>query len=93
MLHNADPESWDGDFWFDSDDDVQEIDDSEPQSISLRPLVKTETAVDDNEEIHTTVRTIPWSPAELIKIQERFSRRSGELEVEYVWRVSLEGED
>uniref|UniRef100_A0A8B9EKY0 Uncharacterized protein n=1 Tax=Anser cygnoides TaxID=8845 RepID=A0A8B9EKY0_ANSCY len=64
----ADPESWDGDFWLDSDDDVEEISDSEPQSISSRPLVKTETAVDDNDEIR-------------------------ESEVEYVWRVSLEGGD
>ncbi|XP_071884738.1 uncharacterized protein [Anas platyrhynchos] len=88
-----DPESWDGDIWSDDDDGVEEVSDPEPQSISLRPLVKTETTVDDNDEIRTTVRTIPWSPAELIKIQEKFSRRPGESEVEYVWRVSLEGGD
>ncbi|XP_071897749.1 uncharacterized protein [Anas platyrhynchos] len=93
VLHSAEPESWDSDFWSDSDDGVEEISDSEPQSISLRPLVKTETAVDDNDEIHTTVRTIPLPPAELVKIQEKFSRRSGESEVEYVCRVSLKGGD
>ncbi|XP_071891101.1 uncharacterized protein [Anas platyrhynchos] len=93
VLHNAEPESWDSDFWSDDDDGVEEVSDPEPQSISLRPLVKTETTVDDNDEIRTTVRTIPWSPAELIKIQEKFSRRPGESEVEYVWRVSLEGGD
>ncbi|XP_068521596.1 uncharacterized protein [Anas acuta] len=93
VLHNAEPESWDSDFWSDSDDGVEEISDSEPQSISLRPLVKTETAVDDNDEIRTTVRTIPLPPAELVKIQEKFSRRSGESEVEYVCRVSLKGGD
>ncbi|XP_068524887.1 uncharacterized protein [Anas acuta] len=92
VLHNAEPESWDSDFWSDSDDGVEEISDSEPQSISLRPLVKTETAVDDNDEIRTTVRTIPLPPAELVKIQ-KFSRRSGESEVEYVCRVSLKGGD
>eukprot|EP00075_Anas_platyrhynchos_P014902 XP_027304155.1 uncharacterized protein LOC113841671 [Anas platyrhynchos] len=89
VLHNAEPESWDSDFWSDSDDGVEEISDSEPQSISLRPLVKTETTVDDNDEIRTTVRTIPLPPAELVKIQEKFSRRSGESEVEYVCQVSL----
>ncbi|XP_068521818.1 olfactory receptor 14C36-like [Anas acuta] len=82
--NRAHPESWDGDIWFDSDDGVEEVSDSEPQLVSLRPLVKTETTVDDNDEIRTTVRTIPWSPAELIKIQEKFSRRPGESEVEYV---------
>jgi len=35
---------------------------------------------------------IPWSPAELVKIQ-KFSRRSGESEVEYVCQVSLKGGD
>eukprot|EP00075_Anas_platyrhynchos_P013744 XP_027302997.1 uncharacterized protein LOC113840445 [Anas platyrhynchos] len=66
LLHSVEPESWDSDFWSDSDDSVEEISDSEPQSISLRPLVK---------------------------IQEKFSRRSGESEVEYVCRVSLKGGD
>uniref|UniRef100_A0A493T1I5 Uncharacterized protein n=1 Tax=Anas platyrhynchos platyrhynchos TaxID=8840 RepID=A0A493T1I5_ANAPP len=93
VLHSAEPESWDSDFWSDSDDGVEEISDSEPQSISLRPLVKTETTVDDNDEIRTTVRTIPLPPAELVKIQEKFSRRSGESEVEYVCQVSLKGGD
>uniref|UniRef100_A0A8B9SQR4 Uncharacterized protein n=1 Tax=Anas platyrhynchos TaxID=8839 RepID=A0A8B9SQR4_ANAPL len=93
VLHIAEPESWDSDFWSDSDDGVEEISDSEPQLISLRPLVKTETTVDDNDEICTTVRTIPLPPAELVKIQEKFSRRSGESEVEYVCRVSLKGGD
>uniref|UniRef100_A0A493TWN7 Uncharacterized protein n=1 Tax=Anas platyrhynchos platyrhynchos TaxID=8840 RepID=A0A493TWN7_ANAPP len=63
------------------DDGVEEISDSEPQSISLRPLVKTETTVDDNDEIRTTVRTIPLPPAE------------GTYSVEYVCRVSLKGGD
>ena len=93
VLHSAEPESWDSDFWSDSDDGVEEISDSEPQSISLRPLVKTETAVVDNDEICTTVQMIPLSPAELVKIQEKFSRRSEESEVEYVCRVSLKGGD
>ncbi|XP_068523233.1 uncharacterized protein [Anas acuta] len=92
LLHSVEPESWDSDFWSDSDDGVEEISDSEPQSISLRPLVKTETTVDDNDEIRTTVRKIPLPPAELVKIQEKFSRWSGESEVEYVCRVSLRGD-
>uniref|UniRef100_A0A8B9VGG3 Uncharacterized protein n=1 Tax=Anas zonorhyncha TaxID=75864 RepID=A0A8B9VGG3_9AVES len=93
LMHSADPESWNGDIWFDSDDEAKKTANFEPQSISMRPSVKTETTVDDGVEIRTTVRTIPWSPAELIKIQEKFSRRSGESEVKYVWRVSLEGGD
>ncbi|KAK4819789.1 hypothetical protein QYF61_011389 [Mycteria americana] len=84
LMRGANSEVWDGDLWFDSDDDeVEGASDSEPQL----------TAVDDDDEIHTTVRTIPWSPAELIKIQEKFSRQPGESEVEYVCRVSLEGGD
>lgn len=35
------------------------------------------------------MRTIPWSPAELAKLQEKYSRRLEESETEYVWRVSL----
>uniref|UniRef100_A0A8C3BI70 Uncharacterized protein n=1 Tax=Cairina moschata TaxID=8855 RepID=A0A8C3BI70_CAIMO len=93
LMHSADPESWNGDIWFDSDDEAKKTASFEPQSISMRPLVKTETIVDDGVEIRTTVRAVPWSPAELIKIQEKFSRWSGESEVKYVWRVSLEGGD
>ncbi|KAK4824891.1 hypothetical protein QYF61_021131 [Mycteria americana] len=94
LMRGANLEIWDGDLWFDNDDgEVEGTSDSKPQLIFSRPLVKTETAVDDDDKIRTTVRTTPCSPAELIKIQEKFSRRSGESEVEYVWRVSLEGGD
>ena len=55
LKYSADPESWYGDIWFDSDDEVKEIADSEHKLISLRTLVKTETTVDDEDEIRTTV--------------------------------------
>lgn len=46
-----------------------------------------------DDETRTTVRPIPWSPMELVELQEKYSRQPGESEVEYVWRVSLTGGD
>ncbi|KAM9510009.1 uncharacterized protein ACIB01_019668 isoform 1-T2 [Guaruba guarouba] len=76
------------DLWSDSDDS-----DMEEALIPLQPLIKTETAVDCDEEVHTVVRAIPWSPAELMKLREKYSRRVGESETEYLWRISLQGGD
>lgn len=39
------------------------------------------------------MRTTPWSPTELLKLKEKYSRRAGESETEYLWRVSLQGGD
>lgn len=49
----------------------------------------------DNDEGHATVCTMPGSPSEteLMKIQEKYSRRPGESVVEHVWQLSLEGGD
>jgi len=73
------------DFWCNSDDEeVSEVEGTfKSQVIPLRPLVKTETAVDD--EIHTTTRTVLWTPTELERIKEKYSRRPSESAVEYVW--------
>lgn len=46
-----------------------------------------------DDKTRTTVRPIPWSPMELVELQEKYSRQPGETEVEYVWRVSLSGGD
>ncbi|KFQ42709.1 hypothetical protein N333_00184, partial [Nestor notabilis] len=59
----------------------------------LRPLVKKETIVDSDNKIHATKHAVPRTPAELLKLQEKYSRQSGESDVEYVWRVSLTGGD
>lgn len=86
-----------GDFLSNSEDDEEEEEERtftlKSQVFPLRPLVKTETAVDDDDEIHTTVRTVPRTPTELTKIREKYSRRPEESAVEYVWRVSSEGGD
>ncbi|KFV00196.1 hypothetical protein N340_03542, partial [Tauraco erythrolophus] len=58
----------------------------------LKPIVKTKT-YDENGEVHARMRTVPWSPADLDKLQEKYSRRPDETETEYVWRVSLTGGD
>ncbi|XP_069631239.1 LOW QUALITY PROTEIN: uncharacterized protein [Haliaeetus albicilla] len=41
----------------------------------------------------STVCTAPWSGPELSKLQAKFSCKPGETETEYLWRVSLTGED
>ncbi|XP_040434397.1 uncharacterized protein LOC121080446 [Falco naumanni] len=76
------------------DEEVSEVGGTvKSQVIPLRPLVKIETAVDDDDEIHTTTHTMPWTPAELERIREKYSRQPGKSAVEYVWRVSAEGGD
>jgi len=62
-----------------------------PEPIPIRPLIKTETTDEGGEQARTTVRTIPWSPAELAKLQEKYSKHPEESETEYVCRVSLTG--
>ncbi|GAB0206095.1 hypothetical protein GRJ2_003075100 [Grus japonensis] len=93
LLRCADPETWDGDIWKDNDDEPVADSNLTPESVPIRPLIKIETIDEGDDDIHTTVRTIPWSPAELAKLQEKYSRHPEESETEYVWRVSLTGGD
>ena len=74
------------DFWCNGDDEeVSEVEGTfESQVIPLRPLVKTEPAVDDDDEIHATARTVPWTPTELERIKEKYSRQPSTSPVEYV---------
>ncbi|XP_076217580.1 uncharacterized protein LOC143172237 [Aptenodytes patagonicus] len=60
----------------------------------MRPLIKTET-VDGGQggAQQVTTRIVPYSPTDLVKIQEKYSRGPRETETEYVWRVSLTGGD
>ncbi|XP_063177388.1 uncharacterized protein LOC134508994 isoform X3 [Chroicocephalus ridibundus] len=80
-----------GDFLSNSEDDEEDEEERtftlKSQVFPLRPLVKTETAVDDDDEIHTTVRTVPWTPTELTKIREKYSRRPEESAVENLGRT------
>jgi len=92
LIQYADPETWDGDIWdSDDNDELEENSDYDlaPEPIPIRPLIKTETTNEGGEQARTTVRTIPWSPAELAKLQEKYSRCPEESEIEYVSRVSL----
>ncbi|GAB0208766.1 pol-like protein ENS-3 [Grus japonensis] len=94
LIHCADPKTWDGDIWYDNDnDELVEDFDLTPEPVPIRPLIKTETTNEGDDDVRTTVRTIPWSPAELAKLQEKYSRNPEESETEYVWRVSLTGGD
>uniref|UniRef100_A0A8B9NYL3 Uncharacterized protein n=1 Tax=Apteryx owenii TaxID=8824 RepID=A0A8B9NYL3_APTOW len=79
-------ETWDGDIWYDNDNNDYSLESSDCYT-------KTEIADEGDDNIHTTVQSIPWSPAELTKLQEKYSRRPEESETEYVWRVSLTGGD
>lgn len=92
VTNSADPETWDGDICYDNEEidngNGKFSDSSHP--VLVQPLVKHETFLDDSDDIHTVVRTVPWSPAELVKLQEKCSRRSDESKTEYVWRVSLQ---
>jgi len=92
LIQCADPETWDGDIW-DSDDNDELEENSDyilaPEPIPIRPLIKTETTDEGEEQACTIVRTIPWSLAELVKLQEKYSRHPEEPEMEYVCRVSL----
>ena len=94
LIHCADPETWDGDIWNDNDDDELVADSVlTPKSVPMRPLIKTKTTDEGDDDVCTTVHTIPWSPAELAKLQEKYSRRPEESETEYVCRVSFTGGD
>ncbi|GAB0182736.1 hypothetical protein GRJ2_000738900 [Grus japonensis] len=94
LIHCADPKTWDGDIWYDNDnDELVEDSDLTPEPVPTRSLIKTETTGEGDDDVHTTVRTVPWSPAELAKLQEKYSRNPEESETEYVWRVSLTGGD
>ncbi|XP_075604452.1 uncharacterized protein LOC142601014 [Balearica regulorum gibbericeps] len=94
LIHCADPETWDGDIWNDNDNDELVADSVlTPKSVPMRPLIKNKTTDEGDDDVCTMVHTIPWSPAELAKLQEKYSRHLEESETEYVWRVSLTGGD
>ncbi|KAK4814008.1 hypothetical protein QYF61_004638 [Mycteria americana] len=61
----------------------------------LRPLIKTEFQYEGGADTVPEIITkeIPHSATELAKLQDRYSRLPRETETEYVWRVSLTGED
>ncbi|KAK4806261.1 hypothetical protein QYF61_013405 [Mycteria americana] len=92
------PEDWDGDIWGDPDDSEPEDDDplfpANPPEYEARPIVKTERTVGPRGgHPRHTMRTIPWDPLQLTNLQERYSRKPGETETEYLWRVCLSGGD
>ncbi|GAB0204018.1 hypothetical protein GRJ2_002867400 [Grus japonensis] len=68
---------------------IKEDSDLTPGSVPIRPLIKTKTTDDRDDDVRITVHTIPWSPAELAKLQEKYSRHPEESETEYACRVSL----
>lgn len=71
LIHCADPETWDGDIWYDNDNEDSNL---TPEPIPIWPLVKTKTTNEGDDDVCTTVHTVPWSPAELAKLQEKYSR-------------------
>ncbi|XP_074769749.1 uncharacterized protein LOC141963913 [Athene noctua] len=61
----------------------------------MYPLVKTEYLYEDDSDNRPQVITkeVPFTSTELAKLKKDFSRTAKESETEYVWRVSLSGED
>ncbi|KAK4825469.1 hypothetical protein QYF61_027624 [Mycteria americana] len=61
----------------------------------LRPLTKTEFQYEGGADTAPEIITkeIPYSATELVKLHDGYSRLPRETETEYVWRVSLTGED
>lgn len=58
-----DPEAWDGDIWYDNDDD----------ETSENSDCKSD---EGNNKICTTVHSIPWSLTELAKLQENLFKET-----------------
>uniref|UniRef100_A0A8B9FBA2 Uncharacterized protein n=1 Tax=Amazona collaria TaxID=241587 RepID=A0A8B9FBA2_9PSIT len=54
---------------------------------------QTEEFWSDRDDSDKGETQIPWSPTELMKLREKYSRRMGESETEYLWRISLQGGD
>ncbi|KAM9591186.1 uncharacterized protein ACIBXB_006082 [Morphnus guianensis] len=92
LITGMDPEDWDGDIWGDSDENSsEEVEELEEREV--RPLIKTERHTGPHGgSPRTTIRTTPWSGPKLSKLQAKFSRKPGETETEYLWRISLTGE-
>lgn len=61
----TDPEAWDQDIWYDGDDETSE-----------NPDCKSD---EDNDEICTTVHSVPWSLTELAKLQENLFKETRKL--------------
>lgn len=71
-VHYTDPEAWDRYIWYDSgDDETSENSDSKSD--------------EGYNEICTTVHSIPWSLTELAKLQEKYSRKPENSEVEIMF--------
>ncbi|XP_066194403.1 uncharacterized protein [Sylvia atricapilla] len=62
---------------------------------NLRPLIKTEYNYinEEDRDPHITTKEIPYTATELAKIKKEYSRLPSESETEYVFRVSLTGDD
>ncbi|GAB0207908.1 mitochondrial enolase superfamily member 1 [Grus japonensis] len=80
-----DPETWDGGIWNDNDNDELVADsDLTPKSMPIWLLIKSKTTDERDDDVRTSIHTIPWSPAESAKLQEKYSRNPEESEMEYV---------
>lgn len=94
LTHCADPDSWDGNIQYNNDSDELGEQDScpTPEPVPIWPLIKTGTADQGHSHAHVTVHSVPWSLAELGKLQEKYSRHLEELETEYVMSLPYEGD-
>lgn len=89
LIAGMDPE--DGDIRRDSNENsVDEVE--EAKDVSL-PLKTEKYTGPHGRKPQTAVRTIRWTEHELSCLQDKFSRKPGETETEYLWRVSLTGGD
>lgn len=70
------PETCEEDSWCHGSD-TEEKSDPILQQIQVRPSIQTETTTDGDRNGNTITHMIPWSPAKLHKLQDKFSRCRG----------------
>ena len=92
------PEDWDGNIWSDThNDDSDEnnyLQPPESPPLAVRPIIKTEETTGPRGGVRSRIsKTTPFDPIQIAHLQDRYGRKPGETETEYLWRVSLNGGD
>ncbi|XP_074965396.1 uncharacterized protein LOC142064386 [Phalacrocorax aristotelis] len=88
------PEDWDGNIWEDPDEEFSKESELDESEFKVGPITKTKvSAGPQGGKWRNTAETIPWDPLPLANLQEKYGRKTGESETEYLWRVSLTGGD
>lgn len=94
----ASTEKQDGNTWGDPDHSKQgknnSLFPSNPPEYEARPTTNIKQSQGSRSGVpRCTVRATAWDPLQLANIREKFSRKPGETETEYLWRVCITGGD